>query len=48
MSTIQELSSLLNTGLDKESLAICVSLIEAGVNVEALKVCLLELQPRTK
>ncbi len=33
-----DISQLLNTGLDKETLATCVSLIESGVNPEALAV----------
>ena len=32
------MSQLLNTGLDRETLATCVSLIEGGVNPEALAV----------
>ena len=34
-----DISQLLNTGLDKETLATCVGLIESGVNPEALAVC---------
>ncbi len=33
---MKELSDLLNTGLDAESLGLCVQLLEAGVNPEAL------------
>lgn len=33
-----DISQLLNTQLDKETLATCVSLIESGVNPEALAV----------
>lgn len=36
---LTEMSSLLNTGLDREALSICVSLCESGVNPEALAVC---------
>ena len=39
-----EISNLLNTGLDSESLSICVKLIEAGVNPEALAMVVKELQ----
>ena len=39
-----EISNLLNTGLDSESLSICVKLIEAGVNPEALAMVIKELQ----
>lgn len=34
------MSQLLNTQLDKETLATCVGMIESGVNPEALAVCL--------
>lgn len=33
-----EISKLLNTQLDKETLATCVGLIESGVNPDALAV----------
>ena len=39
-----EISNLLNTGLDSESLSICVKLIEAGVNPEALAMVIKELR----
>ena len=39
-----EISKLLNTGLDSESLSICVKLIEAGVNPEALAMVIKELR----
>jgi mitotic-spindle organizing protein 1 len=35
---LYEISSLLNTGLDKHTLSLCVSLCENGVNPEALAV----------
>ncbi|RUP46431.1 mitotic-spindle organizing gamma-tubulin ring associated-domain-containing protein [Jimgerdemannia flammicorona] len=35
---LYEMSTLLNTGLDRESLALCVSLCESSVNPEALAV----------
>lgn len=35
---LHDISQLLNTGLDKETLATCVNLIEGGVNPEALAV----------
>ena len=38
------MSTLLNTGLDRESLAICVSLLESGVNPEALALVVRELR----
>ena len=39
-----EISKLLNTGLDTESLAVCVKLCEAGVNPEALASVVQELR----
>ncbi|KAI0741973.1 mitotic-spindle organizing gamma-tubulin ring associated-domain-containing protein [Daedaleopsis nitida] len=36
LNTLFDISQLLNTGLDKETLATCVGLIESGVNPEAL------------
>jgi len=33
---VKEISDLLNTGLDTDTLNICVQLLEAGVNPEAL------------
>ena len=41
---LMEMSNLLNTGLDSESLSICVKLIESGVNPEALAVVIKELR----
>ena len=38
-SVLYELSQLLNTQLDKETLATCVGMIENGVNPDALAVC---------
>jgi len=35
---LYEISSILNTGLDKHTLSLCVSLCENGVNPEALAV----------
>jgi hypothetical protein len=35
---LHEISSILNTGLSKQALSICVSLCENGVNPEALAV----------
>ncbi|KAG2231373.1 hypothetical protein INT48_007498 [Thamnidium elegans] len=34
--TIDQMATLLNTGLDRETLGLCVSLCERGVNPEAL------------
>ena len=43
-STLQELSQLLNTGLDRESLALCVRLCEQGAHPEALATIIRELR----
>ncbi len=48
MDILHEMSQLLNCGLDRESLALCVSLIESGVNPEALSVTLLEAKRAAK
>ncbi|KAI4459774.1 mitotic-spindle organizing protein 1 [Holotrichia oblita] len=42
--TLLELSRLLNTGLDPETLTICVRLCEAGVNPETLATVIRELR----
>ncbi|RHY36126.1 hypothetical protein DYB37_004688, partial [Aphanomyces astaci] len=39
-----ELSRLLNTGLDRESLSILISLVEKGVNPEALAAAVKEIR----
>jgi len=39
VSALYDISQLLNTQLDKETLATCVGMIESGVNPEALAVC---------
>lgn len=39
-----EISNLLNTGLDSETLVTCVKLCEAGVNPEALASVIEELR----
>ncbi|KAI9189986.1 hypothetical protein H9P43_001419 [Blastocladiella emersonii ATCC 22665] len=44
MDVLHEISTLLNTGLDRETLSICVSLCEAGVNPEALAAVIKELR----
>lgn len=36
LEIIHELNKILDCGLDKESLSLCVALIETGVNPEAL------------
>lgn len=37
-TVLHEISTLLNTGLDRQTLSLCVSLCENGVNPEALAV----------
>ncbi|KAI0793873.1 mitotic-spindle organizing gamma-tubulin ring associated-domain-containing protein [Fomes fomentarius] len=44
LNTLFDISQLLNTGLDKETLATCVGLIESGVNPEALAAVVQELR----
>ena len=41
---LMEISNLLNTGLDSETLVLCVKLCEAGVNPEALASVIEELR----
>ena len=43
-SVLHEISQLLNTGLDRETLSICASLCETGVDPEALATVVLEMQ----
>ena len=44
---VKEISDLLNTGLDEETLKVCVQLLEAGVNPEALAAVVRELRRET-
>ena len=44
LDTLTEISTILNTGLDSEAIAICMKLCEAGVNPEALARVILELR----
>lgn len=39
LPVLHDISQLLNTHLDKETLATCIGMIETGVNPEALAVC---------
>ncbi|KAI8079846.1 mitotic-spindle organizing gamma-tubulin ring associated-domain-containing protein [Halteromyces radiatus] len=41
---LHEMSSILNTKLDRETLALCISLCEKGVNPEALAAVIKDLQ----
>ena len=44
LDTLTEISNILNTGLDSETIAICMKLCEAGVNPEALARVIKELR----
>ncbi|TDL23765.1 hypothetical protein BD410DRAFT_787041 [Rickenella mellea] len=44
LDILYDISQLLNTGLDRETLATCVSMIESGVNPEALAAVIQELR----
>ncbi|KAK7486695.1 hypothetical protein BaRGS_00022096 [Batillaria attramentaria] len=44
LDTLMEMSKLLNTGLDSDTLALCVRLCENGVNPEALALVIQELR----
>jgi len=46
-NTLMEISRILNTGLDQESLAICVRLCDQGANPEALATVIKELRRET-
>ena len=46
-AAVKEISDLLNTGLDDETLRVCVQLLEAGVNPEALATVVRELRRET-
>jgi len=45
---LEEISLLLNTQLDRAQLSLCVSLIENGVNPEALANAIKELRKETQ
>ncbi|KAF2765035.1 hypothetical protein EJ03DRAFT_220575 [Teratosphaeria nubilosa] len=45
---LHEISTLLNTNLDRQSLSYCVSLIENGVNPEALAKVITELKAQNQ
>ncbi|CAM9440631.1 unnamed protein product [Chrysoparadoxa australica] len=44
MDVLHEISSILNTGLDRRTLGILVQLVESGVNPEALAAVVQELR----
>ena len=47
-ATLQEISRLLNTGLDSESLALCVRLCENGANPQALATVIKEIRKQAQ
>lgn len=47
-SVLLEISRILNTGLDMETLSICVRLCEQGINPEALSSVIKELRKGTE
>uniref|UniRef100_A0A8C5VCW9 Mitotic-spindle organizing protein 1 n=1 Tax=Microcebus murinus TaxID=30608 RepID=A0A8C5VCW9_MICMU len=48
MDVLLEISRILNTGLDMETLSICVRLCEQGINPEALSSVVKELRKATE
>ncbi|XP_036368119.1 mitotic-spindle organizing protein 1-like [Octopus sinensis] len=44
LDILMELSNILNTGLDSETLSLCIQLCESGVNPDALAVVIHELR----
>uniref|UniRef100_A0AC11D215 Mitotic spindle organizing protein 1 n=1 Tax=Ovis aries TaxID=9940 RepID=A0AC11D215_SHEEP len=48
MDILLEISRILNTGLDMETLSICVRLCEQGINPEALSSVIKELRKATE
>ena len=44
LPVVKEISKLLNTGLNDETLRVCIQLCEAGVNPEALATVIQELR----
>ena len=46
-TAVKEISDLLHTSLDEETLKVCVQLLEAGVNPEALAAVVKELRRET-
>nr|XP_006076095.1 mitotic-spindle organizing protein 1 isoform X2 [Bubalus bubalis] len=47
-AVLLEISRILNTGLDMETLSICVRLCEQGINPEALSSVIKELRKATE
>ncbi|CAG8636941.1 8170_t:CDS:2, partial [Paraglomus occultum] len=44
MNILHEIATMLNTNLDRETLSLCISLCENGVNPEALAAMIKELK----
>ncbi|CAG8466312.1 15891_t:CDS:2 [Dentiscutata erythropus] len=44
MDILHEISTILNTGLDRDTLSLCLNLCENGVNPEALAAVIKELR----
>ncbi|ORZ01677.1 mitotic-spindle organizing protein 1 [Syncephalastrum racemosum] len=44
LDILQEMATMLNTNLDRDTIALCVSLCERGVNPEALAEVIKELR----
>ncbi|KAL1409174.1 hypothetical protein Q8F55_006004 [Vanrija albida] len=44
LDTLHDLSQLLQTGLDKQTLSICVGMLEAGANPDTLAAVIKELR----
>ena len=47
MDALMEISKILNTGLDTETLAVCVELCELGINPEAIATVIKEIRLQT-
>ena len=43
LDALVDISTILNTGLDKKSLSICMDLLESGINPQALAIVVKEL-----
>lgn len=43
---LHEMATILNTGLDRDAVALCISLCERGANPEALATVIKDLQER--
>ncbi|KAI9738488.1 MAG: hypothetical protein M1818_005385 [Claussenomyces sp. TS43310] len=48
IDVLEEISALLNTHLDRQTLSLCVSMIENGVNPEALATVVKELRKESE